>query len=99
MNVSWLEHLPQLLRGHLNARPASQPRSRAGPLVLPLAGGDPESPATGVLGAELAHAQVISGSVRTGSASGRPAPPPRPRWPNSARCGTRSTVVVLATVH
>jgi hypothetical protein len=37
--------------------------------------------------------------VRTGSESGRPAPPPRPRSPSVARCDTRSTAVVLATVR
>src|SRR5215470_2446541 len=33
--------------------------------------------------------------VRTGSESGRPAPPPRPRSPSVAQCDTRSTAVVL----
>jgi hypothetical protein len=37
--------------------------------------------------------------VRTGSESGRPAPPPRPRSPSVAQCGTRSTAVVLARVR
>jgi hypothetical protein len=42
--------------------------------------------------------QPIS-SVRTGSESGRPAPPTRSRSLSVARCGTRSTAVVLARVR
>jgi hypothetical protein len=37
--------------------------------------------------------------VRTGSGSGRPAPPTRPQSPCVARCDTRSTAAVLATVR
>jgi hypothetical protein len=53
----------------------------------------------------IMHCKAPSGrltcpaSVRTGSESGRPARSPRTRSPSVARCGTRSTAVVLATVR
>jgi hypothetical protein len=43
--------------------------------------------------------QPCPAGVRTGSESGRPAPPPASRSPSAAPCDTRSTVVVLATVR
>ena len=43
--------------------------------------------------------EPCSVGVRTGNASGRPAPSPAPRSPNVAQCDTRSTAVVLATVR
>ena len=48
--------------------------------------------------AAMRATQPIS-SVRTGSASGRPAPSTRPRSPSAARCDRRSTAAGLATAR
>ena len=47
---------------------------------------------------QMSASQPVS-SVRTGSESGRLAPPPRSRSPSVVPCDTRSTAVVLATVR
>ena len=70
-------------------------------VVVPVQNASVSSPAsrTGRARNGLADDRPRPDSVRTGSGSGRPVPSPGPRSPSAARCGTRSTAVVLATVR
>jgi DNA-binding transcriptional LysR family regulator len=73
-------------------------RSRHEDLSLSLSEGEPHEVIPALSRGQVDIA-VVQDRVRSGSGSGRPAPPPTPRSPSVARCDTRSTAVVLATVR